>query len=368
MLHPLTTQIVGSYAKPRWLASHEKVHALDGSWWRPEAEVLDEAKQDAALLAIYDQERAGLDVVTDGEAQRVAYDRHFMSSLSGIDMNDVARQAYVSEVETRARRSDIDEMMEGFSLSPRIVGPLAWTKPSAADDLAFLKAHASRPVKVNVVGPMTLLDRLSDEHYGDPEAAVMALADVLNAEIRALEALKPAIIQVDEPAFHFKLSRARTFGPQALARVVAGVTTPIVVHACYGYSLYAADKKANPSYAEVVSLLAQSPIAGMSIEYEQPGHEPDLLRHAGDKHILLGLLNLGTQEIETPEQIAARLRAALDVVPAERLHPCSDCGMWFLPRRVAFGKISALVAGTNIVCRELGLPERPAFGTSAATL
>lgn len=355
MLKPLSTQIVGSYAKPRWLARHEKIHALDDSWWRPEQAVLDEAKRDAALLALYEQERAGLDIVTDGEAQRVAYDRHFLSSLSGIDMNDVAVQAYVSEVATRERNQDVDAMMADFQLSPKIVGPIEWTRSSATDDLEFLLAHARKPVKVNVVGPLTLLDRLSDEYYGDPRSAAMALAAALNKEILALETLGPAVIQIDEPAFHFKLSRARDFGADVLNVLVRDAQTPVILHACYGYSLYASEKRANPSYREVVEIIASSAVQGMSLEYEQPGHMPDLLEHAGDKHVLLGLVNLGSREIETAEHIAERLSAALEVIPPERLHPSTDCGMWFLPRNVASGKIGSLVEGTRIVRRARGM-------------
>lgn len=358
MLHPLTTQLVGSYAKPHWLARHDRVHAHDESWWRPDAEVLAEAKRDAALLAIYEQERAGLDLVTDGEAQRVAYDRHFMRCLSGVDFAQVDEQSYVSEVETRTRRKDINSWMSDFALSPRIVGEVSWTQPVAVDDLRFLKAHARRPVKVNVVGPMTLADRLSNHFYAGPEETALALAAALNRELLALEAEAPDVIQIDEPAFHFKLSRARRYGPAALARAVRGLKTPVIVHACYGYALYAAAKHANPHYEEVVELLAASPIDGMSLEYEQPNHQPELLRRAGGKHVVLGLLNLGDHAVETPEHVAARLRGALEVIPPERLHPSSDCGLWFLPRNVAYAKTSALVAGTDMVRAALGLPTR----------
>jgi 5-methyltetrahydropteroyltriglutamate--homocysteine methyltransferase len=355
MLRPLSTQIVGSYAKPHWLGRHERIHHLDGSWWRPEAEVLEEAKQDAALLAIYEQERAGLDIVTDGEAQRVAYDRHFLAGLSGIDIMDTEKQAYVSEVETRKRNTDVTEMMEHFQLNPKIVGPIEWVRSSAAEHLKFLITHARRPVKVNVVGPLTLLDRLADHHYGHPRDAAMALAAAINQEMLALEKLGPAVIQIDEPAFHFKLSRAREFGVDLLTRLIEGLSTPVIVHACYGYSLYAESKTANPTYHEVAEIIAASPVQGMSLEYEQPGHTPDLLTHAGDKHVLIGLVNLGSREIETADHVATRLRAALEVVPPERLHPATDCGMWFLPRPVAYGKIRALAEGTNMVKRELGL-------------
>lgn len=152
-----------------------------------------------------------------------------------------------------------------FQLSPKIVGPIEWTRFSAAADLEFLLAHARRPVKVNVVGPLTLLDRLSDQHYGDPKRAALALAAALNKEILALEKLGPAVIQVDEPAFHFKLSRARDFGVEMLNILVKDVTTPVILHACYGHSLYASEKRANPSYRQVVEIIASSAVQGMSL-------------------------------------------------------------------------------------------------------
>lgn len=355
-MNPLTTQIVGSYAKPHWLARHDRVHDLDGGWWRPDAEVLDEARDDAALLSIYEQERAGLDLVTDGEARRVHYDRHFLLGVKGVSAERRASKAFYSEVTNPQRRTDITELWEAFKMSPTIVGPVEWSHSAALDDLRFLKRHATRPVKTSVVGPMTLYDRVIDEFYPTPEDGIMALAGVLNRELRTLEAEGADLLQIDEPAIHFKLKRAQQLAPAAIARMVEGITTPVIVHACYGYAMYSTGKSANPSYADVVRLLAQLPIAGMSLEYAQPGHEPDLLRDVGDKHVMLGLLDLGRRDIESPEAIAAQLRGALTMVPPERLHPSSDCGMWFLPRDLARGKIAALVRGANIVREELGLP------------
>lgn len=361
-MQPLSTQIVGSYTKPNWLARHGREHEFDASWWRPEAEVLDEARDDATLLSIYEQERAGLDFVTDGEARRVHYDRHFLLGLRGVDTERRARKTFYTEARTSEARKDLGDLWESFQVSPTITAPVEWVSSAAVDELRFLKKHARHRTKTSIVGPMTLYDRLIDDYYPGPEEGILALAGALNQELRAIQAEGTDLIQIAEPAIHFKLQRAKELAPAAMARMVEGITTPMIVHVCYGYAMYSTRKSANPSYGDVVKLIADMPVSGMSLEYEQPGHGPDLLRAAGDKHVHLGLLDLGTHEIETPEHIAARLREVLDVVPAERLHASSDCGMWFLPRDVARAKINSLVAGTNIVRRELGI-EIPAYAS-----
>ena len=352
-LHPLSTQIVGSYAKPKWLLRHERMAALDDSAWRPDPDVVQEAREDAVRLAIYDQERAGLDVLTDGEAQRAAYDRHFFARLDGVTVADpvqVERVARNTPFQKR-RTEGIEEHEELFRTRPRIVGPVAWPGPLCVDELRFARRLTDRPIKATVVGPLTAIDRLIDEYYGDPEAAAMAIAAALNRELRALQDAGADLLQVDEPMFHFKADEAARFGVAAVNRMTEGITVPVILHMCYGYAFVAESKTVNPQYGDVLALAATCDIAGISVEYEQPGHEPDVLRRCGDKHVLLGLLNLGTHDVEAPAHIAARLREALKVVPAERLHPCSDCGMWFLPREVAFGKIKALVAGTEMIRR-----------------
>jgi 5-methyltetrahydropteroyltriglutamate--homocysteine methyltransferase len=356
-IHPLTTQIVGSYVKPKWLARPERMRALDGSFWRPEAAVLAEAREDAARLAIYEQERAGLDLVGDGEAQRAAYDRHFFQGLTGLDFETLARSAFRGEVATVKRHEHTaPEYAELSELKPCIVSDVRWERPVVLDELRFLKSHARKPVKINVVGPFSLFAQTVDRYYGDEVAAVLAFAMALNQELRAIANAGADVIQIDDPMMHFRLSLARDCGKEALTRMVAGVTVPIVVHVCYGYAYINREKSGNPSYPELLELLSDCPISGMSIEYAQPRHSPELLRHCGGKHVVLGLLDLGRGTAETADEIAGRLRDALRVIPPERLHPSSDCGMWYLERELAFGKISALVEGTHRVRRELGLP------------
>ncbi|WP_426441068.1 hypothetical protein [Bradyrhizobium genosp. P] len=350
-LHPLTTQIVGSYTKPRWLARHQKMRALDGSWWRPEQDVLAEAKRDAALLSLYEQERAGLDLVTDGEAQRAAYDRHFLPSLSGIDDKTPVHRA-APPIEISLKRSNSPEIEEYLSYSdvkPRVVSEIKWTRSVTVDELHFAKLHATRPVKVTIVGPLTLASQVSDHFYNDEETLLLVLAGALNQEMKALQAAGADLLQVDEPYFHAHLSVARKHGKRALEVLVDGVSIPVATHVCYGYALVHQEKSKSPTYPEVLEILSECPITAISLEYEQPKHDPALLRYCGQKHVVLGLLDLARKDIETPEHIAGRIGDALEVIPAERLHPSSDCGMWFLPRASAFGKICSLVNGTNIV-------------------
>lgn len=350
-LHPLTTQIVGSYTKPNWLARHQKMRALDGSWWRPEPEVLTEAKRDAALLALYEQERAGLDIVTDGEAQRAAYDRHFLSSLSGIDSKLPVRKM-ASPIDVASRRCDtpeIEEYLSHSAIKPWIISEIKWTGSVTVDELEFAKCYSTRPVKVTVVGPLTLAQQVSDHFYNDEETLLYELARALNQEMKALQTAGADLIQVDEPHFHGSLSTARKYGKSALEVLVEGISVPVTTHVCYGYALVRREKSKSPTYPEALEILSECPITGISLEYEQPKHDPALLRYCGQKHVVLGLLDLARKDIETPEHVAGRILDALEVVPAERLHPSSDCGMWFLPRALAFGKIRSLVNGTKIV-------------------
>ncbi|SJM30146.1 putative Methionine synthase, vitamin-B12 independent [Mesorhizobium delmotii] len=349
ILHPLSTQIVGSYAKPQWLARHQKMRALDGSWWRPEPEVLQEAKRDAVRLAIYEQERAGIDIVTDGEAQRAAWDRDFFGALSGVDIEHTEVAVVAAEEHHHHHRDETgwEEYSEIGRVKPIVTGPLQFQRSVATNEVLFAKSVARQPLKVAMAGPLSLSQQLVDRHYGDEEALILALAAALNMEMRALQAAGADILQIDEGSWHFDVDLARRVGQRAIARMVEGITVPTIVHVCYGYSIVYKEKSPSALYPEVLQLLSDCPVTGISLEYEQPSHTPDILSHCGNKHVLIGLLNLGDHEVESADHVASRLRAAFDVVPAERLHPCSDCGMWFLPRDVAYGKIKALVEGTR---------------------
>ncbi|MGX5851551.1 uroporphyrinogen decarboxylase family protein [Mesorhizobium sp. PL10] len=354
ILKPLSTQIVGSYAKPNWLARHQKMRALDGSWWRPEPEVLEEAKRDAVRLAIYEQERAGLDIISDGEAQRAAWDRDFFGTLSGINL-EVTEEAATSTCEHHHQRDESgwEEYSQLSRRRPVVDGAIVFQKSVVAHEVGFAKSIARQPLKVAIAGPLSLSQQVVDRHYGDQDKLILAMASALNMELRALQSAGADVVQIDEGSWHFDVDLARRIGPRAISRMVEGIHVPVIVHVCYGYSIVYKEKVPSPVYPEVLQLLADCPIAGISLEYEQPGHSPEILKNCGDKHVVVGMLDLAKLEVETPDHIARRLRDALEVVPAERLHPSSDCGMWFLPRSVAFGKISALVEGTRLVSNSL---------------
>ena len=341
-LEPLSAQIVGSYTKPTWLCRHQRMRAHDGSWWRPEPAVLAEAKTDAVRLAIYEQERAGLSIVTDGEAQRAAYDRDFVAALSGIDTKRLKFSAITSDYKGERDDTGWEEYTEFSSQKPTVVAPIEYSHSISDDEIAFAKSVATRPLKANIVGPVTLALQLIDETYHDDAGLILALAEALNQQLRAMEAAGADVLQIDEPGWHDKRDLVRLVGRRAIEVMRRGVSKPIIVHVCYGYAIVYKNKQLSEEYPRILQILADCPIDGISLEYEQPGHQPDILTHCGDKHVLIGLLDLSKMEAETTSQIAMRLRDALDVVPADRLHPASDCGLWHLPRAVAFAKISAL--------------------------
>jgi 5-methyltetrahydropteroyltriglutamate--homocysteine methyltransferase len=350
----LTTQLVGSYSKPNWLIRHHRVTTPynDSTFWRPEPEVLAEAQDAATMLAISDQERAGLDIVTDGEQRRQRFDSYFFR-FNGLDTVNLAPWSV-----KHRDMSFIDLNSElGIRLAeakaPRVVGKLSWSGPIVLNDLRFLKRHARRPVKMTVIGPLTTACRLVNEYYPDEEALGMDAAGVINQELKALQSEGVDVIQLDEPEFHFRLDQARRWGTKALDLALEGIRVFTMVHICYGYAMIGG-KHVDPNYGEAIDAIAASRAQAISLEYEQPGHGPDLLKHCGDKAVVLGLLNLGTPTVEKPAYIADRIHAALGVVPHDRLHFGPDCGMWFLPREVAFAKMRALVLGAEIVRNELG--------------
>jgi 5-methyltetrahydropteroyltriglutamate--homocysteine methyltransferase len=334
---PLATQLVGSYTKPNWLL---RKGTLGGESWAAAPEVLAEAQDDTVRLAVYEQERAGLDLLSDGEGRRLNFARHFSMAWRGVDAE---------------RLGTLTNVRGHTAQYPRVVGPLEWPGPQTVDDLRRLKALTDRPVKVTVVGPLTAAARLVDEHYRDPEALVLACAAVINAELRALEAEGCDLLQLDDPALYLTAGPLQAYALPALERTLEGITTPVAVHVCYGYAYRYPTKQADPGYAGVLETLAACPrVDWISLEYAQPGHTPDLLRHCGDKGVILGVLDLATQTAERPEAVAALVRAALAVVPPARLHLSPDCGLWHLPRTVAWAKLRALALGAALVRHELG--------------
>ncbi len=336
----LQTTIAGSLPKPAWLAEPLALWAP----WKLEGEALVQGKHDAVRLALFDQEHAGIDIVTDGEQTR----RHFVTTfIEGLDGVDFANKKTV-----RIRnRYDADV--------PMVVGPVSRRHPIYVDDARFLRGETSRRVKYTLPGPMTMVDTLYDGHYKSREKLAWAFAEILNEEARAIEATGVDVIQFDEPAFNVYFDEVRDWGVAALERAAQGLACTTAVHICYGYGIKANNdwKKSLGSswrqYEQTFPLLAQSRIAQVSLECANSHVPIDLIALLGTKDVLVGAIDVASDRVETPEEVAATLRAALKFVPAARLYPCTNCGMVPLSRDVARGKLRALAAGAALVRREL---------------
>jgi 5-methyltetrahydropteroyltriglutamate--homocysteine methyltransferase len=337
----LPTTIVGSLPRPAWLATPESVRPR----WLLEGPLLREGQDDAVLLAIKLQEEVGLDVVTDGEQRRRHYIDEFARALGGFD--------YERLVEKRTRGDRYTAPV------PTVDRPVERTRPILLDGLRFLKAHTARPVKVTIPGPLTIADTAHNAYYADERAFVFALADAINAEARELAAAGADVVQIDEPTFNIYLDKVEAFGVEALDRCLDGVGARTAVHVCYGYGTAAvlAWKQQNTDwsqYGRLLPLLRASRVQQVSLEFAASGADPAVLAEAGDKAVLYGCVDVSPAPPESPETIAARIRAALRYVPSDRLFPCTDCGMAPLPRAVARAKLEALMAATRLVRAELG--------------
>ena len=340
MTLPLQTTIAGSLPKPAWLAQPNTLWAP----WRLEGDALEEGVRDAVRLALRDQEQAGIDILTDGEQTR----RHFVTTfLEGLDGVDFEHRKTV-----RIRnRYDADV--------PVVVGPVARRHPVFVEDARFLRGATERTIKVTLPGPMTMVDTLYDAHYKSREKLAWAFAEILNEEARAIEAAGVDVIQFDEPAFNVYFDEVREWGIKTLERAAQGLTCKTAVHICYGYGIKANIewKKTLGSswrqYEATFPLLANSAIRQVSLECANSHVPIELLALLEGKDVLVGAIDVATDRVETPEEVAATIRSALKYVPAERLYPCTNCGMVPLPREVARGKLQALGAGTAQVRAEL---------------
>jgi len=337
----LQTTIAGSLPKPSWLAEPQALWAP----WKLDGDALTQGKQDAVRLALFDQEHAGIDIVTDGEQTR----RHFVTTfIEGLDGVDFANKKTV-----RIRnRYDADV--------PMVVGPVSRRHPIYVDDARFLRGETTHRVKYTLPGPMTMVDTLYDGHYRSREKLAWAFAEILNEEARAIEATGVDVIQFDEPAFNVYFDEVRDWGVAALERAAQGLVCTTAVHICYGYGIKANNdwKKTLGSswrqYEQTFPLLAQSRIAQVSLECANSHVPIDLIALLGTKDVLVGAIDVASDRVETPEDVAATIRAALKFVPAERLYPCTNCGMVPLSRDVARGKLRALAAGASLVRAETG--------------
>jgi 5-methyltetrahydropteroyltriglutamate--homocysteine methyltransferase len=338
----LPTTVVGSYPQPAWLVDRgiltknnvvPRVRLKE--IWRVAEDALEQAQDDATLIAIRDMERAGIDIITDGEMRRESYSNRFALALDGVDVDNPAI---------------VSGRMGKPTPVPRVTGPIRRRHAVEVRDVSFLRANTDRQVKITLPGPFTLSMQAHDEHYGDPEALAMAYAAVVAEEARDLKAAGADVIQLDEPWLQARPEQAKQYGVKAINRALEGVEGTTVVHLCFGYAALVSDK---PSGYSFLPQLADSTAAQISVEAAQPKLDLGMLKDLSNKTIMLGVLDLGTTEVETAEQVAERLRAGLRHVAAERLVAAPDCGMKYLPRDRAFAKLKALADGAAIVRREL---------------
>ena len=335
----LPTTVVGSYPQPHWLIDRA---ALGGKVprvrapeiWRIAPAYLEEAQDDATLLAIRDMERAGIDIITDGEMRRESYSNRFATALEGIDIEQPG-----STLNRSGQKIPV----------PRIAGPIRRKGPVEVSDLLFLRKNTSRKTKITLPGPFTMTQQAQDDHYGDEEAVAMAFAAAVNEEIRDLKAAGADVIQLDEPWLQARHERAARYGVKAINRALEGIAGTTVVHLCFGY---AAAVKEKPSGYSFLPQLADTRATQISIEAAQPRLDLGVLRELAPKTVMLGVLDLGDPKVESAETVAARIRAGLAHVSAERLVAAPDCGMKYLPREVAYGKLRALAEGAALVRRQ----------------
>jgi 5-methyltetrahydropteroyltriglutamate--homocysteine methyltransferase len=332
----IPASLVGSYAQPDWLIDRERLRdrlpprVRAAELWRIDPRFLEEAQNDATALAISDQERAGLDIITDGEIRRESYSNRFATALEGIDIDNPG---------TALDRSGHPNPV------PRITGPIARKHPVLLDDVAFLRAHTSRATKMTVPGPFTMCQQAQDDFYGSREAAAIGYARAVRGEIVDLFNAGADIVQLDEPYMQARPEAAREYGLAALAEAIDGVTGTIALHICFGYAAIIHDR---PSGYSFLSELAMASCDQISIETAQSGLDLSVLGRLAGKTIILGVLDLSTDEVEAPELVRDRIRRAFPHIGADRLVAAPDCGMKYLPRSVAYAKLESLVEGARL--------------------
>ena len=338
----LPTTVVGSFPQPEWLI--DRAALLAGgvprvprpNLWRVSDAIMTEAQDDAVRLAVRDMERAGVDIVSDGEVRRESYFNWLAPALTGLDL------ARPGTALSRAGRP---------TAVPRVVGPITRARPALARQAAFLRGETDRAIKITVPGPFTLSVLAQNEHYPDAPSLALAFAAVVNAELRDLKAGGVDFVQLDEPYLQAWPDKAREYGVAVIDKALEGIPGPTVVHLCFGYAHTVRDKK--PSGYSFLPELERCRATHVSIEAAQPRLDCAALRALPSKTIVLGVLDLGDQTVETAETVAWRIRGALAHVPAARLIPAPDCGMKYLPRERALGKLRALAEGAHLMRKEL---------------
>ena len=333
----LVTTVVGSYPQPNWLIDRKRLgerlpprvraHEL----WQVAEPDLEEAQDDATRLAVQDMERAGVDIVTDGEMRRESYSNRFATALEGVDLETpgvaLDRTGHENPV-------------------PRVVGPIRRARPVEVRDVEFLRGLTERRIKITVPGPFTMAQQAQDDHYGDERSLALAYAEAVNEELRDLKSAGADVVQIDEPYLQARPEPARRYAVEAIGRALEGIGGETVLHTCFGYAHIVHDRlDGYPFLRELNGCSATH----LSLEAAQPGLDPDVLLDVPDKVIVLGVLDLGSSEPETPEVVAGRIERALEVLPPERLVVAPDCGMKYLTRELAFRKLEAMVAGARLV-------------------
>ena len=338
----LPTTVVGSYPQPDWLLDRPRLgtsvpRVRVRELWRVPEPYLAEAQDDATRLAIRDMERADIDIITDGEMRRESYSNRFATALDGID------NANPATITNRA----------GRSLNvPRVVGKVRRKGPVEVADMEFLRRNTTRKAKITLPGPFTMAQQAKNEFYATIDEAAMDFAAAVNAEVRDLQAAGADVIQLDEPWLRNDPEAAKRFAIPAINRALEGITVPTIIHLCFGYAAVVPGQK--PTGYSFLSQLSESSAEQISIECAQPNLDLGVLSELSNKKIVLGVINLGSQKVETGEEVAARIRKGLKHVSADRLVAAPDCGMKYMDRAVAFGKLKALAEGAQIVRGELG--------------
>ncbi|MEC5383320.1 5-methyltetrahydropteroyltriglutamate--homocysteine methyltransferase [Aurantimonas sp. C2-6-R+9] len=337
----LPTSLVGSYAQPDWLIDRKKLgmrfppRVRAQELWRIDPEWLEEAQNDATLIAIRDQERAGLDIITDGEMRRESYSNRFATALEGIDIDNPG---------TALDRSGHPNPV------PRVTGPIRRMHPVEVKDVKFLRANTDRRVKITVPGPFTMAQQAQNDFYDSEREVALAYAAAVNEEIRDLFVAGADIVQIDEPYMQARPEKAREYGIEVVNRALEGVVGETALHICFGYAAVIHERPEGYSF---LPELSGSTARHISIETAQSSLDCKVLENLPEKGIILGVLDLSTNEVETAETVAARIRRALPYVSAERITVAPDCGLKYLPRDAAFGKMKAMADGAAIVRREL---------------
>ncbi|MDA1215644.1 MAG: 5-methyltetrahydropteroyltriglutamate--homocysteine methyltransferase [Chloroflexi bacterium] len=338
----LLTTVVGSYPQPEWLIDRKalgnrlppRVRAQE--LWRIPAEFLDEAQNDATVVAIRDMAAAGMDIISDGEQRRESYSNYFANSLEGVDLNNPG-----TALDRTGRPNPV----------PRVAGPIRRVRPQAVEDVKFLRSHTDRSIKITLPGPFTMTQQAQNDHYADDEAMAMDYAVAVNQEIKDLFAAGADVVQLDEPYMQARPEKAKLFAVKAINKALEGVQGTTAVHMCFGYAAAVGHDK--PNGYSFLSELTGTTVQQISIEAAQPKLDLAVLKELPNQTIILGVLDLNDPKAETADQVAERIRVALKYVAPERLMPAPDCGMKYLPRELAFRKLQALVEGAAIVRSEL---------------